>query len=67
MKNPITMYLDWHEDQMFKATCSESITRAGLRGLGVGTVDGLIGIGVYALIIVGIGGIAKLVNKNKNK
>lgn len=65
MANPISAYMDWREDQMFKAVGEPTLTRAALRGLGVGTVDGLVGIGITAVIIVAAGGIARLVEKIK--
>lgn len=65
MANPISAYMDWRDNQMFKAGGEPTITRAMLRGLGVGTVDGLIGIGVTAVIIVAAGGIARLIEKIK--
>lgn len=65
MKNPIHAYCDWHDDQMWKAEMEPTFTRAALHGLGVGTVDGLLSIGVTATAIVLIGGIAKIVKKIK--
>ena len=65
MKNPIAMYCEWHDDQMWKAGNQPTITRAMLHGLGVGTVDGLISIGISAATIVGVGVIATLIKKIK--
>lgn len=65
MKNPISAYCDWRNDQMGKAAREPTLTRAALHGLGVGTVDGLLSIGVMAAGIVLIGGIAKIVKKIK--
>lgn len=63
MKNPIAMYCEWHDDQMWEAGNQPTLTRAALHGLGVGTVDGLLGIGLTALGILAFGGIAKIVEK----
>lgn len=65
MKNPITMYCEWHDDQMWKAGNQPTLTRAALHGLGIGTVDGLISIGISAATMLAVGGIATLVKKIK--
>ena len=65
MKNPIYAYCDWYNDQMGKMEMEPTLTRAALRGLGVGTVEGLLAVGVTAAGIVLIGGIAKIVKKIK--
>lgn len=65
MKNPITAYCEWHDDQMWKAGNEPTYGRAMLHGLGIGTVDGLISIGVMALICVGVNGVELIVKKIK--
>lgn len=64
MANPITAYMDWRDNQMWKAS-KEPFTRGMLHAVGIGTLEGLIGVLVGTVFIAGIGGIATLVEKVK--